>query len=142
MNTSTAITIWDTPLWPGAQLRYFARCGGPHPGPAWLWRPRLENRPFATASSAGVLRNGRGTFQLIVSNARFWKIPWVQSKNLASKLLALASRQLPQDWQVPDRSAYRPKRKPSETQRCTGACYKAANWIHVGQTQGRGKLDL
>ena len=53
----------------------------------------------------------------------------------------MASRQLPQDWQ--DRSAYRPVLLETfvETQRFTGACYKAANWIHVGQTQGRGKLD-
>ena len=32
-------------------------------------------------------------------------------------------------------------RKGGSTGRFTGACYKAANWIHVGQTQGRGKLD-
>jgi hypothetical protein len=28
-----------------------------------------------------------------------------------------------------------------ETPRFAGTCYRAANWIHVGQTQGRGKLD-
>ena len=68
-------------------------------------------------------------------------LPWVQSQNLASKLLALAARLLPQDWH--DRYAYRPVLLETfvDTQRFTGACYKAANWIHVGQTQGRGKLD-
>ena len=78
---------------------------------------------------------------MIVNNARFLILPWVQSKNLASKLLALAARQLPEDWH--DRYAYRPVLLETfvDTQRFTGACYKAANWIHVGQTQGRGKLD-
>ena len=28
-----------------------------------------------------------------------------------------------------------------ETPRFSGTCYKAANWIYLGQTQGRGKLD-
>ena len=83
----------------------------------------------------------RRDFFCLANNARFLILPWVESKNLASKLLALASRQLPQDWQ--DRYAYRPVLLETfvDTGRFTGACYKAANWIHVGQTQGRGKLD-
>ncbi|MEE8584241.1 MAG: Druantia anti-phage system protein DruA [Acidobacteriota bacterium] len=53
----------------------------------------------------------------------------------------MAARQLPDDWQC--RYAYRPVLLETfvECPRFTGACYKAANWILVGQTQGRGKLD-
>ena len=53
----------------------------------------------------------------------------------------MAARQLPEDWH--NRYAYRPVLLETfvDTQRFTGACYKAANWIHVGHTQGRGKLD-
>ena len=131
--------LGHTPL-PGAQLRDFARWEDRilallgFGAPAWKTAPRDR---FIGWRPSERERN----LQLIVNNARFLILPWVQSKNLASKLLALASRQLPQDWQ--DRYAYRPVLLETfvETQRFTGACYKAANWIHVGQTQGRGKLD-
>ena len=120
--------LGHTPL-PGAQP-YFAS----GPGPAWLWRPRLENRPSDRFIGWRPSERERN-LQLIVNNARFLILPWVQSKNLASKLLALASRQLPQDWQ--DRSAYRPVLLETfvETQRFTGACYKAA----TGSTSDRPK---
>ncbi len=53
----------------------------------------------------------------------------------------MAARQLPDDWQR--RYACRPVLLETfvECPRFTGACYKAANWILLGQTQGRGKLD-
>jgi hypothetical protein len=77
--------------------------------------------------------------QLIVNNARFLILPWVQSKGLASKILSMAARQLPTDWFA--RYALRPVLLETfvETSRHRGTCYKAANWIHVGQTVGRGK---
>jgi hypothetical protein len=77
---------------------------------------------------------------LIVNNARFLILPWVCSENLASKILGLAARQLPQDWQ--HRYGFRPLLLETfvEKDRFTGTCYREANWIHVGKTQGRGKL--
>ena len=128
-----------TPL-PGAQLRYFARWENRllallgFGAPAWKTAPRDRFIGWCPSERE---RN----LQLIVNNARFLILPWVQSQNLASKLLALAARLLPQDWH--DRYAYRPVLLETfvDTQRFTGACYKAANWIPVGQTQGRGKLD-
>ena len=77
---------------------------------------------------------------LIVNNARFLILPWVQSKNLASMILAQAARTLPNHWQeVYD---YRPVLLETfvEKRRFQGTCYKAANWVYLGQTQGRGKL--
>lgn len=78
---------------------------------------------------------------LIVNNARFLILPWVSSRNLASKILALAAKQLPNDWHT--RYQYTPVLLETfvERQRFSGASYRAANWIHVGQTQGRGKRD-
>ena len=77
--------------------------------------------------------------QLVVNNARFLILPWVQSKGLASKILSKVARQLPHDWQ--QRYGYRPVLFETfvESQRHRGTCYKAANWLHVGQTVGRGK---
>ena len=125
---------------PGAQLRYFASSQERilallgFGAAAWKTAPRDR---FIGWSGSERERN----LPLIVNNARFLILPWVESKNLASKVLAMAARQLPEDWQ--DRYAYRPVLLETfvDTQRFTGACYKAANWIHVGQTQGRGKLD-
>jgi Domain of unknown function (DUF4338) len=77
--------------------------------------------------------------QLVINNARFLVLPWIQSKGLASKILALMARRLPQDWQ--QRYGYRPVLFETfvESPRHRGTCYKAANWIHIGQTAGRGK---
>ena len=76
---------------------------------------------------------------LIVNNARFLILPWIQSKGLASKILSRLARQLPIDWFA--RYGLRPVLLETfvETPRHRGTCYKAANWIHVGQTVGRGK---
>ena len=77
--------------------------------------------------------------QLVVNNARFLILPWIQSKGLASKILSKVARQLPHDWH--QRYGYRPVLFETfvESRRHRGTCYKAANWVHVGQTTGRGK---
>lgn len=78
---------------------------------------------------------------LIVNNARFLILPWVTSKNLASRILSGIAKQLPHDWQ--SRYNYTPVLLETFVQknRFTGTCYRAANWRLIGQTQGRGKLD-
>ena len=60
---------------------------------------------------------------------------------LASHLLACLARQLPHDWH--ERCRIRPVLLGTfcETPRFAGTCYRAANWVHPGQTRGRGKLD-
>ena len=51
----------------------------------------------------------------------------------------MIARQLPHDWQ--QRYGYRPVLLETfvESERHHGTCYKAANWVHIGQTVGRGK---
>ena len=77
--------------------------------------------------------------QLVVNNARFLILPWIQSKGLASKILAKAARQLPEDWLA--HYGFRPVLLETFVQsaRHRGTCYKAANWINIGCTTGRGK---
>ncbi len=81
-----------------------------------------------------------GKLHLIVNNSRFLILPWIKSKNLASKILSLVARKLPDDWE--ERYKFRPVMLETfvEKERFSGACYKAANWICVGETKGRGKL--
>ena len=127
-----------TPL-PGAQLRYFvvmenqvvALLG--FGASAWQVAPR-------DAFIGWDHEQRRQGLALIVNNARFLILPWVQSKNLASKILAMIARQLPIDWF--NRYSIQPVLMETfvETGRFAGTCYRAANWIHVGQTKGRGKL--
>ena len=79
--------------------------------------------------------------QGIVNNGRFLILPWVRVKGLASKILALSARQLPHDWQT--RYGHSPLLLETlvEASRFRGTCYRAANWIYVGQTTGRGRMD-
>ena len=69
-------------------------------------------------------------------NARFLIWPRIQSKGLAS---AKTARQMPKDWLA--RYGFRHMLLGTfvEFERHRGACYKAANWINVGRTTGRGK---
>ena len=64
---------------------------------------------------------------------------WIQCKGLASKILSIVNRQLPLDWQR--RYGFKPVLLETfvETERHRGTSYRAANWIHVGKTVGRGK---
>lgn len=77
----------------------------------------------------------------VVNNARFLILPWIQIKNGASKILSMIERQLPVDWEA--RYGYRPVLIETFVQKdkFLGTCYKAANWIYVGDTQGRGRGD-
>lgn len=77
----------------------------------------------------------------LVNNSRFLILPWIDSKNLASRILAHAARNLPVYWH--HHYGYKPLVLETfvEKQRFVGTCYKAANWICVGDTVGRGKWD-
>ena len=79
---------------------------------------------------------------LIINNVRFLILPWVKVRNLASKLLGLSARIVPVDWH--DYYHFRPVLLETfvEQQRFSGASYKAANWRHLGQTQGKGRSGM
>jgi hypothetical protein len=127
-----------TPL-PGAQLRYFvlldqqviALLG--FGAAAWQAAPRDDYIGWTHS-----LRKRH--LPLVVNNARFLILPWIQVKNLASKILAMTVKQLPIDWQNQYQITPVLMETFVEKDRFAGTCYKAANWIHVGTTKGRGKL--
>ena len=124
---------------PGAQLRYFvisenniiALLG--FGASAWQCAPRDKYIGWTHDQRKKKL-------QYIVNNARFLILPWVKCKNLASKILSLTSHRLSGDWQ--GHYGYQPVLLETfvERDRFAGTCYKAANWVLVGQTKGRGKL--
>jgi len=78
---------------------------------------------------------------LIANNLRFLILPWVQVSCLASYLLALNRHRLSQDWQNLYHHPVYLLETFVDTERYLGTCYKADNWICVGQTTGQGKLS-
>ncbi len=78
---------------------------------------------------------------LLVNNTRFLIPPWVRVPHLASHLLSRAAARLGDDWM--QRYGYRPAMLETfvDRSRFQGTCYRAANWVCVGQTQGRSRQD-
>ena len=77
----------------------------------------------------------------VVCNSRFLILPWVHVRNLASRVLGLARRRVVRDWQ--QTYGYEPVLLESfvEQERFTGISYRAANWVELGETSGRGRQD-
>ncbi len=78
----------------------------------------------------------------VLNNTRFLILPWIKVPHLASYLLGLMARRISRDWQ----EVYHHEVVWLETfvdpeRGFSGTCYKAANWISLGQTTGRGKND-
>lgn len=124
----------------GAHLRYWVRNHERElacllwTSPAWKMQARDEWIGWNDEQR-------RRNLQAIINNGRFLVLPWVRVKGLASKILALNARQLPRDWER--RYGHRPLLLETlvDATRFRGTCYRAANWIHVGQTAGRGRMD-
>jgi hypothetical protein len=126
----------------GAQLRYFILSGVDQAklgclqfsSPAWRMSARDQ---WIGWNDTQRQRN----LQKVISNSRFLIFPWVQVKNLASSVLSLAAKTVPDDWLA----CYGCRPVLMETlvdrKRYAGTCYRAANWVYVGKTTGRGRMD-
>ena len=115
--------------WPG---RYLACLQ--FSSPAWKMAPRDA---WIGWNSEERKRN----LQFIISNSRFLIPPYVSVRGLASKVLSLAAQRLPGDWER--LYGYRPLLLETlvDRARYKGTAYKAANWIQLGCTTGRGRMD-
>jgi hypothetical protein len=124
----------------GANLRYWVRHQDRElacllwTSPAWKMQARDEWIGWSEEQR-------RGNLQRIVNNGRFLILPWVHVQGLASKILALSARHMPRDWER--HYGHRPRLLETlvDGSRFRGTCYRAANWLHVGQTAGRGRMD-
>jgi hypothetical protein len=123
----------------GAHLRYWVRHRERElacllwTSPAWKMQARDEWIGWNDEQR-------RRHLQSIVNNGRFLVLPWVRVQGLASKILGLSARQMPRDWEI--RYGCRPLLLETLVDAARrGTCYRAANWIHVGQTAGRGRMD-
>jgi hypothetical protein len=127
----------------GAQIRYLVYATRPMPAvvgcvqfssPAWRMAAR-------DAWIGWDDETRRKNLQRVVCNSRFLLLPWIRVANMASHVLSLAARRVAADW---------PRRYGVEvllvetlvdTSRYRGDCYRAANWIRLGETAGRGRMD-
>jgi hypothetical protein len=121
----------------GAHLKYLVLAGERPVGALSFSSPARHLRPrdrFLGWSDQAREQN----VHRIAYNPRFLIPPWVEVPHLASHLLGAIARRLPADW----KQAYGEQLLFLETfvdaERYRGTCYRAANWIVLGETTGRG----
>jgi hypothetical protein len=78
---------------------------------------------------------------LLAYNSRFLILPWVHIKSCASHILGRMAKVVSKDWQRIYNHPIYYLETFVDTERFAGTCYKAANWIYLGDTTGRGKND-
>lgn len=124
----------------GEHLKYLVSAGGrPIACAAWSSAPRhlgSRDRYIGWSPSAR-----RANIRLLGYNTRFLILPWVTVPHLASHLLGRMARTLSADWQRVYGHPIYFLETFVDPQRFAGTCYRAANWIHLGVTTGRGKDD-
>ena len=122
----------------GEHLKYLAFAAGrPVACLAWSSAPRhLGSRDrFIGWEPEARLANVR----LLAYNTRFLILPWVRVPHLASHLLGRMARVLSGEWQRVYGHPIYFLETFVDPQRFRGTCYRAANWISIGMTTGRGK---
>ncbi|HEY2945208.1 MAG TPA: IS4 family transposase [Vicinamibacteria bacterium] len=125
----------------GAQIRYLIRSAtqgwlGGLAFSAAAWRVEARDRWIGWTEAAR-----QQHLHQVLANSRLLILPHVRVPHLASHVLGQAVRRLPEDWQA--RYGYKPLLVETyvEEARYQGTCYRAANWIPVGTTKGRGRQD-
>jgi hypothetical protein len=127
----------------GAQLRYLVLVAQPRRQvvgcvqfSSAAWRMAVRDRWIGWDEATR-----RRNLQRVVANSRFLILPWVRVKNLASRVLAAATRRLGADWLA--RYGVEPLLVETlvDSERFRGTCYRAANWQVLGTTSGRGRMD-
>ena len=79
---------------------------------------------------------------LLLINTRFLILPWIRVSHLASHLLGLMVRRISTDWQeIYNHEVVWLESFVDPERGFNGRCYRAANWICLGKTTGRGKND-
>jgi hypothetical protein len=122
----------------GEHLKYLVKAHGQAIAClAWSSAPRhLGSRDRFIGWDAAARRRN---IHLIAYNTRFLILPWVRVPHLASHLLRQMARLVPRDWQQVYAHPIHLLETFVDPERFAGTCYRAANWIVVGQTTGRGK---
>jgi hypothetical protein len=130
---------YTTPV--GERMKYLSTAQG-RPLGCFVWSsaPRhLGPRDRHIGWSAEARKSN---IRFVAYQTRFLILPWVRVPHLASYLLGRMARQLSVDWQRVYAHPVHFTETFVDTERNRGTCYRAANWIELGLTTGRGKADL
>jgi hypothetical protein len=122
----------------GEHLKYLAYAQGrPVACLAFCSAPRhLGSRDRFIGWSAAARRKN---IRLLAYNTRFLVLPWVTVPHLASHLLGRVARQVSRDWEQLYGHPVHFLETFVDPVRFRGTCYRAANWVSLGLTTGRGK---
>ena len=122
----------------GEHLKYLVWAKGrPIACVAWSSAPRhIGARDRYIGWSPQARRRNIG---LLAYNTRFLILPWVRVKHLASHILGRMAARISQDWQQMYGHPIYFLETFVDPERFTGTCYRAANWVVLGKTTGRGK---
>jgi hypothetical protein len=83
----------------------------------------------------------RQNLHLLAYNTRFLILPWVKVPHLASHVLGRMAQQISADWQEVYGHPIYYLETFVDRDRFAGTCYRAANWLCLGKTTGRGIKD-
>ena len=124
----------------GEHLKYTVYgCGRPIACLAWSSAPRhLGARDRYLGWNAEARRRN---LRYLAYNPRFLVAPWVRVQHLASHILGQMARRIADDWQQVYGHPVYYLETFVDPERHRGTCYRAANWVVMGQTTGRGKND-
>jgi uncharacterized protein DUF4338 len=87
-------------------------------------------------------KEARGrNIRFIAYNTRFLILPWVKVPHLASHLLGRTAQRISADWETLYKHPIYFLETFVDPERFRGTCYRAANWVILGETTGRGKDD-
>jgi hypothetical protein len=104
---------------------------------AWSSAPRhLGSRDRYIGWSAETRRRN---IRFIAYNTRFLILPWVRIENLATHILGRMAARISEDWQQMYGHPIYFLETFVDPERFRGTCYRAANWVLLGKTTGRGK---
>lgn len=122
----------------GSRLQYFIKSGDKELGciqfSASSWALKDRDKWIGWG-----IEDKKQRLHLIINNSRYLIFPWVRIQNLASKALSLAVKQIKDDWLR--EFCYAPVLLETfvDTEHFEGTCYRAANWLYLGQTKGKGR---
>ena len=104
---------------------------------AWSSAPRhLGSRDHYIGWSAEARRRN---IRFIAYNTRFLILPWVRIQNLASHVLGHMAARISEEWEQMYGHPIYFLETFVDPERFRGTCYRAANWVLLGNTTGRGK---
>ena len=122
----------------GEHLKYLVSAQGrPVACLAWSSAPRhLGSRDRYIGWSAEARRRN---IRFIAYNTRFLILPWIRVEHLASHILGRMAARVSEDWQRMYGHPIYFLETFVDPERFRGTCYRAANWVFLGKTTGRGK---